>query len=521
LQFIFILHYDGLNVLFQWIVLILYGTVGALFAYCVALITTSPLSAFSVAAGYEVLGFLSYLVAYLGTLTFAHSRTNQILTIIRKWCFLVTAIVVHSNPEQLDFTLSLLSPIASIVRKIPLIIRLILTVRQMRAAFVSINLFDLLCDGVTTVTPSSLGSIAKFGGPILYLLLYGLFLFAVLVFAESGSILPRHLVSPRRRELTARRNTLLQSPKQDITAAASAFPASHEALRIQNVTKSFGETKAVDDVSLCVSRDTVFALLGPSGAGKTVTFSMVSGDINPDQGDIYINGVSVVHQPRVARLSLGICPQFTAIDSQLTVREHLMVYGRLKGLDRAALHHDIEALMDAIKLTPYSERMAHSLSGGNQRKLSLAIALLGEAMSMIFQKLKKLILLSGNPAVLLIDEFSTGVDVQMKREMWQTLRNVAGGKAVIITTRKLAMVKILFSHVTTNINHSDSMEEATALASNVGIMAKCMLGVLILAARLSHCNLYDVVQPSARVRSFATNMLIMKSTSFVAHVRML
>ena len=204
----------------------------------------------------------------------------------------------------------------------------------MRAAFVSINLFGLLCDEVTTVTPSSLEAITRFGGPILYLVLYGWFLFAVLVLAESGSILPRRLASLRRHKPTTEQDFLLQSEKQDVAAAASDISTSNNVLRVLQVTKSYGKTKVVDNVSLDVSRDTVFALLGPSGAGKTVSFSMISGDIKPDRGDIYINGVSVLRQPRVARLSLGVCPQFTAIDSQLTVREHLVIYGRLKGLDR-------------------------------------------------------------------------------------------------------------------------------------------------------------------------------------------
>lgn len=132
-----------------------------------------------------------------------------------------------------------------------------------------------------------------------------------------------------------------------------------------------------------------------------------------------ISGTSVIHHPRTARLSLGVCPQFTAIDSQLTVREHLIVYGRLKGLLRGQeLRDNVDALLRGTGLDIYSDRLASKLSGGNQRKLSLAIALLG------------------NPSVVLIDEFSTGIDAKMKREMWMTLRNVAVGKAVIITTRK-------------------------------------------------------------------------------------
>lgn len=98
----------------------------------------------------------------------------------------------------------------------------------------------------------------------------------------------------------------------------------------------------------------------------------------PDEGDVLINGTSIVHHPRAARLSLGVCPQFTAIDSQLTVREHLLVYGRLKGLYRGEeVRSNVESLMHATSLHMYADRLASKLSGGNQRKLSLAIALIG------------------------------------------------------------------------------------------------------------------------------------------------
>lgn len=139
----------------------------------------------------------------------------------------------------------------------------------------------------------------------------------------------------------------------------------------------------------------------------------------PDTGDVYIDGTSVIRSPQTARLSLGVCPQFTAIDSQLTVRQHLTIYGRLKGLRAGAeLQSNIATILEATGLERYHDRLASKLSGGNQRKLALGIALIG------------------NPPVILIDEFSTGVDAKMKREMWQTLRSVSQGKAVIITTRK-------------------------------------------------------------------------------------
>jgi len=149
-----------------------------------------------------------------------------------------------------------------------------------------------------------------------------------------------------------------------------------------------------------------------------LNFYSAGGDVVPESGDVLINGTSVVRNPKTARSSLGVCPQFTAIDSQLTVREHLVIYGRLKGLRPGVeLNESIDSLLEATALRTYADRLANKLSGGNQRKLSLAIAMMG------------------NPSVILIDEFSTGIDPKMKREMWGTLRKVAQGKAVVITTR--------------------------------------------------------------------------------------
>ena len=133
-----------------------------------------------------------------------------------------------------------------------------------------------------------------------------------------------------------------------------------------------------------------------------------------------INGASVITNPRTARSYLGVCPQFVAIESELTVREHLIIYGRLKGLcPGAELNNSVDTILQGTSLAGYADRLASKLSGGNQKKLSLAIALMG------------------NPSVLLIDEFSTGVDPKMKREMWHTLKGVSHGKAIVVTTREL------------------------------------------------------------------------------------
>ncbi|GLB43544.1 putative ABC-2 family transporter protein [Lyophyllum shimeji] len=395
-------QFQGLG--FLWFVMVLYGITGALFAYCVSLLVASPLAAFATVAGYQVIMFVLYLSGYLLTLTYGKtSAAPRMITIIH-------------------FTLSLASPIASVIR----------------AALVAVNLFSLLCDGTTPVTSASMGQITRFGGPILYLFVYSLVLLAILVCVDSGALLPRRARAAKKRR--SRHVDSDQSTPQDIVQEAKAASDSQDLLRILDVSKSYDGNRVVDGVSLGVSQNTIFALLGPNGAGKTTTFNMIRGDVVPDTGDVFIAGTSVIHHPRTARLSLGVCPQFTAIDSQLTVREHLLVYGRLKGLTPGPeLEDNVESILRETSLVAYADRLASKLSGGNQRKLSLAIALMG------------------NPAVVLIDEFSTGIDAKMKRDMWQTLRNVAAGKAVVITTH--------------------SMEEASALSNRVGIIAERLLAV--------------------------------------------
>ncbi|KAJ7447207.1 hypothetical protein FB451DRAFT_1343436 [Mycena latifolia] len=367
-------QFHGLG--FFWLVIVLYGIAGTLFAYCVSLVVVSPLAAFAAVAGYQIVMFLLYIAGYLLVLTYAKtSDANRLITIIH-------------------FTLSLLSPVASVVR----------------AGLVSVNLFSLLCNGSSTViTPSWMSQIMRYGGPIAYLIVYSFVLLGFLVWVDSGTVLPQRF---RKR----------------------SKPSRTDLLRVLNVTKAFGSNTVVEDVSFGVSRDTVFCMLGPNGAGKTV-----SGDVIPDSGDALIQGTSVVNHPRTARVSLGVCPQFSAIDAQLSVREHLAIYGRLKGLRDEELHSSVDSLLLATGLNVYADRLASKLSGGNQRKLSLAIALMG------------------NPSVVLIDEFSTGIDAKKKREMWRTLRAVAVDKALVITTH--------------------SMEEASALATKVGILAVRLLAI--------------------------------------------
>lgn len=170
--------------------------------------------------------------------------------------------------------------------------------------------------------------------------------------------------------------------------------------------------------------------------GKSTTISTIRGDVHPSGGDVFLENESIVKQRAAARLHQGVCPQFDALDS-MTCLEHLRFYARARGV--TDIEHNVEQVMTAVGLSAFRNRMASKLSGGNKRKLSLGIALIG------------------NPSVLLVDEGSSGMDAGAKRIMWRTLAAVSSGRSLVLTTH--------------------SLEEADALGDRVGIMARQMLAV--------------------------------------------
>ncbi|KAH8091365.1 P-loop containing nucleoside triphosphate hydrolase protein [Cristinia sonorae] len=433
-------HFHGLGLL--WFVLVQYGIAGTLFAYHLSRFVSSPLVAFAIGSTYHGTIFVLYLSGYLLIFTYSSSSdANRALDIFHYGGQTTTYrndyVRVSRQREAANTSKRVSKQDARGQLGTSGHLRLVQVASAVRASFVSVNLFSLICDSNGHASSSSsLGQFSKYGGPITYLFIYATVLFAILIWVDSGSPFPR------RKPSSSTTSAQTQAGwSEDVKKEVTDVTHSSDSLRVLQIVKSYGpRNTVVDNVSFGVDKDTIFALLGPNGAGKTTTFKIISGDVVPDQGDVMINGTSVVHQLRSARLSLGVCPQFTAIDSQLTVREHLAVYGRLKGLQRGEeLERNVQDLMRATSLHIYADRLASKLSGGNQRKLSLAIALIG------------------NPSCILIDEFSTGIDAKMKRDMWKTLRNVAAGKAVVITTH--------------------SMEEASALATKVGILAKRMLAI--------------------------------------------
>lgn len=382
---------------YLFVVLFLYGLCATLWAYLISLIAGSQLAAFAFTAGSQCVFFLLYFIAYMSILTY--SPTTKI----------------DSNLNIIHFTISLVTPIGSLTR----------------ALFLALNIFSILCRDRHVV--SYPGEITVYGGPILYLIIQSMILFALVVYFDGG-----HTGFPFKSKSKAEDVEDKQPMDEDVANELTRVAASNDGLRVMNLTKSFKKFVAVENVSFGVERGEVFALLGPNGAGKTTTISLIRGDIQPSSrgGDILVENVSVAKNRADARSHLGVCPQFDAMD-QMTVTEHLKFYAQIRGV--TDIDYNVDQVIRAVGLTAFQNRMAMKLSGGNKRKLSLGIALMG------------------NPTVLLLDEPSSGMDAASKRVMWKTLASVAPGRSIVLTTH--------------------SMEEADALANRAGIMAKRMLAL--------------------------------------------
>ena len=268
--------------------MILYGIASNLFAYCVTFFIKSPVGAWAALAVFHILLFLVsnrsetvaerllkmaqfYLMGFLLTTTYAEVQdADRDLNAIRM--LLCHRFIVPLTNHPLDFTLSLISPLPSIVSNLDSTPFSWTSANsgQVRAGFVAVNLFSLVCVGNSELGPSTLGSITRYGGPIFYLIVWIIVLFGILTYADSGSPLRQFFL--RLRKNPAKR----ASSRPDVEAeAAAAVANANDALRVLNVSKSFGKGKVVDDVTFGVGKDTIFALLGPNGAGKTTTFNMI------------------------------------------------------------------------------------------------------------------------------------------------------------------------------------------------------------------------------------------------------
>jgi ATP-binding cassette, subfamily A (ABC1), member 3 len=382
-------------------VIFLYGLCSTLLAYVISLYSKTQLAAFAVSAGYHAVSMLIYFILYLVLLTFGSAEQLQ------------------DNLNTVQFSYGLIAPAGSLLR----------------AMLLTLNQSQILCR--TTSFVDYPGDIEVYGGPILYLTLQIIALYGFLVCHDSISWMTALDWIKRSRIADDEREGKTISAAS-VVAETARTKSSQDELRLLDVSKRFGRETAVDNVTFGVDRGQVMALLGPNGAGKTTTISLVRGDLRPSSGSsqLLIAGHDVQGKKLAAQRHLGVCPQFNASD-RLTVTEHLEFYARIRGVRN--IKERVRAAVEAYGLSEYRRRLVYQLSGGNQRRLSLATAMIG------------------SPTVVLLDEPSTGVDALAMRRLWGLIIKMKSRAAVVITTH--------------------SMEEANVLADKATILQTKLLAV--------------------------------------------
>ena len=203
-------------------------------------------------------------------------------------------------------------------------------------------------------------------------------------------------------------------------------------IEINNLTKKYKEKTAVNDLSLTINKGELFSLLGTNGAGKTTTIKILSTLILPTSGNIKINNLDIIKDKRKIKEIINISPQETAIAPNLTVLENLYFIADIYKIPNKK--EKVEELIKIFKLEEVLKQKAKTLSGGYQRKLSIAISLIN------------------NPKVLFLDEPTLGLDVISRRELWKVIKSLKGNTTIILTTHY--------------------MEEAEELSDRIGIMNK-------------------------------------------------
>ncbi len=206
------------------------------------------------------------------------------------------------------------------------------------------------------------------------------------------------------------------------------------AIQITGLTKKFKERTAVQPLDLSVNQGEFFSVLGVNGAGKTTIIRMLSCLTEPTSGDATLLGQSIVSNPRAVKEIINVSPQETAVAPRLTVRENLELIARIYGNDRNSAKEKATKVIDSLGLSEVERDKAKTLSGGWQRRLSIAMALISE------------------PKILFLDEPTLGLDVLARRELWSLIEKMKGEVTILLTTHYL--------------------EEAEALSDRVGIMVK-------------------------------------------------
>jgi len=205
-----------------------------------------------------------------------------------------------------------------------------------------------------------------------------------------------------------------------------------QAIYTTKLVKRYKALTAVDNLDLEIRRGELFSLLGVNGAGKTTAIKLLSCLTKPTAGDALVGGYSIIREPKQVKRLIGVSPQETAVAPNLSVEENLALICGIHGFPKEKTRAKIQELARQFDLEAVLQRKAGKLSGGWQRRVSIAMALIGE------------------PQILFLDEPTLGLDVLARHELWETIRAMKGNVTIILTTHY--------------------MEEAEALSDRIGIM---------------------------------------------------
>ena len=228
-----------------------------------------------------------------------------------------------------------------------------------------------------------------------------------------------------------------------------------DAIRTEHLTKRYNDVTAVDDLTFSVQQGELFSLLGVNGAGKTTTIKMLSCLTKPTSGDAFLNGRSIAEDPAAVKSLIAVSPQETAVAPGLSVRENLELMAGVHGLSKEKRAKRIAELSSMLGLDSVIRKKAAKLSGGWQRRLSIAMALISE------------------PQILFLDEPTLGLDVLARSDLWDIIRSLKGRVTVVLTTHY--------------------MEEAEALSDRIAIMKD---------GKLLVCDTADAIKTMADTDNF-------------------
>lgn len=199
------------------------------------------------------------------------------------------------------------------------------------------------------------------------------------------------------------------------------------AIETKNLVKKYKDLTAVNEINLKVEKGELFALLGVNGAGKTTTIKMLTCLSKPTSGDALLNGQSILKDTNKVKKIVNVSPQETAIAPNLSVLENMLFIAGIYEVENKK--EVVESLIEKFKLTEVKNKRAKKLSGGWQRRLSIAMALVND------------------PEIIFLDEPTLGLDVIARRELWNIIKELKGKKTIILTTHYMEEAEMLSDHI--------------------------------------------------------------------------